>query len=153
MKISEAMTRDVVIVHPDQMIQEAARMMMQSDIGLMPVGDENRLLGMLSDRDIAVRAVAAGLGPDTSVREVMTEDVKYCFEEDDADEVARSMGDQQIRRIPVVSQDKRLVGIVSLCDLVNGKSGDVSDALIGQTLGAISRPGGYHSQQTNGSAV
>ncbi len=153
MKISEAMTRDVVIVHPDQMIQEAARMMMESDIGMMPVGDENRLLGMLSDRDIAVRAVAAGLGPDTSVREVMTEDVRYCFEEDDADEVARNMGDQQIRRIPVVSQDKRLVGIVSLCDLVNGKSGEVSDALIGQTLGAISRPGGYHSQQANGSAV
>ncbi len=146
MKIGEAMTRDVAVARPEQTIQEVARIMLDADIGLVPVGDDDRLVGMLSDRDIAVRAIAAGKGPEAHVSDVMTTDVKYCFEDEDADQVAHNMGEQQIRRIPVVGRDKRLVGIVSLCDLVNGR-GDSSDALVGQTLGAIARPGGLHSHQ------
>src|ERR671933_1354767 len=117
MRVSETMTRDVRIASPDQSIREAARIMAEIDAGVLPVGENDRLVGMITDRDIAIRAVAEGKGPDTSVREVMTEDVKYCFEDEDTDHVARNMADQQVRRLPVVNRDKRLVGILSLGDL------------------------------------
>lgn len=147
MKISEVMTRNVTLARPDQSIRETARIMADADIGLMPVGKDDHLHGMISDRDIALRAVARGLGPDCPVSEVMTTDVKYCFEDDDAADVARNMGEQQIRRIPVVNRDKRLVGIVSLCDLTNAEF----DGIVGETLGSIARPGGRHNQQAEGS--
>jgi CBS domain-containing protein len=97
---------------------------------------------MITDRDIAVRAVAQGKGPDTPVREVMTTDVKYCFDDEDTDQVARNMGDQQIRRLPVVNRDRRLVGILSLGDLAVMQGGQPA----GEALTDISRPGGEHSQ-------
>jgi CBS domain-containing protein len=127
--------------------------MMEADIGLMPVGDDDRLVGMLTDRDIAVRAVAAGMGPETPVADVMTEEVKYCFDDDDAEDVARNMGEQQIRRIPVVNRDKRLVGIVTLSDLASGNGNADADALVGETLGNIARPGGMHSQGADGAVA
>jgi len=113
MQVSEAMTSQVTVATPDQSIQEAARLM-QIDSGFLPVGEDDRLVGMITDRDIAVRAIADGKGPDTPVRDVMTRDVKYCFEDEDVAEVARNMGDEQVRRLPVVNRDKRLVGVSCL---------------------------------------
>lgn len=92
MKVSECMTREVKTIAPDLTIQEAARLMAELDLGALPVGDGNRLVGMITDRDIVVRAIGAGKGPRTAIREVMTADIKYCFEDEDIDEVARNMG-------------------------------------------------------------
>jgi CBS domain-containing protein len=142
MRVSEVMTRDVRVANASETIQDAARIMAEIDAGVVPVGDNDRLVGMLTDRDIAIRAVAKGKGPDTKVSEVMTADVRYCFEDEDTERVCSNLGDQQIRRIPVVDRDKRLVGILSLGDLAiaDGKGGT------GDRLAAISRPGGSHSQ-------
>ena len=144
MRVSEAMTRNVSIARPDQTIQEAARMMADIDAGILPVGDNDRLVGMITDRDIAVRAIAAGKGPGAHVADVMTRDVCYCFEDEDLDDVAHNLGEQQIRRIPVVNRDKRLVGILSLGDLAVMQQGPA-----GEALASISRPGGMHSQSGN----
>jgi CBS domain-containing protein len=142
MKVSEVMTRDVRLIEPTQTIREAARLMAELDTGIMPVREGDRLVGMITDRDIAVRAVAQGRGPDTSVRDVMTDDVKYCYEDDDTDDVARNMADIQVRRLPVLTRDKRLVGIISLGDMaVTDEAGKAGEAVAG-----ISQPGGQHSQ-------
>jgi CBS domain-containing protein len=146
MKVSEVMTQDVRLIEPTQTIRDAARLMAEMDAGIMPVREGDCLVGMITDRDIAVRAVAQGRGPDTSVRDVMTDDVKYCYEDDDTDDVARNMADIQVRRLPVLTRDKRLVGIISLGDMaVTEKSGRAGEAVAG-----ISQPGGQHSQ-TGGS--
>jgi CBS domain-containing protein len=145
MKIREAMTRDVRMVRPDQTIREAAHLMAELDIGALPVEDSDRLVGMITDRDIAVRAVAEGHGADTMVRDVMTAEVKYCFDDQSVEEVTRNMGEQRLRRLPVVDRNKRLVGILSLGDLARDE--DVQDEA-GEALGGISRPGGEHSQST-----
>ena len=142
MKIRDAMTRDVCMVRPDQSIRDAAHMMAELDIGALPVQENDRLVGMITDRDIAIRAVADGKGPDTRVRDVMSKDVKYCFEDETVEAVSRNMGDQQIRRLPVVNRDKRLVGILSLGDVATTR--DSGHA--GQALKGISRPGGAHNQ-------
>jgi CBS domain-containing protein len=146
MLVNEAMTIDVKIANPKQTIRDAARMMAQIDVGVLPVGENDRLVGMITDRDIAVRAVAAGKGPETPIREIMTEEVKYCFEDDDLDDITENMADIKVRRLPVLDRDKRLVGILSLADvaLANG-AGSVGSALCG-----ISEPGGEHSQTSDG---
>ncbi|WP_149537486.1 CBS domain-containing protein [Siccirubricoccus phaeus] len=142
MKVSDKMTRDVRLASPDDSIQQAARCMAECDTGALPVGRGDRLVGMVTDRDIAVRGIAQGKGLDTRVHEVMTTDVKYCFEDEDLDHVARNMGEQQVRRLPVVNRDKRLVGILSLGDVAMGEGPwPAGDALAG-----ASRPGGAHSQ-------
>jgi CBS domain-containing protein len=143
MKVREAMTRDVRLVKPDQPISEAARLMAELDIGALPVEENDRLVGMITDRDIAVRAVAAGRGPDTAVGEVMSREIKYCFEDQSIDEVTQNMGELRIRRLPVLTRDKRLIGILSLGDLAIDE-GARDEA--GEALGGISRPGGQHSQ-------
>jgi CBS domain-containing protein len=143
MKVREAMTRDVRLIKPDQSIREAARAMAELDIGVLPVEENDRLVGMITDRDITVRAVAQGLGPDTPVREVMSPEVKYCFEDQSIDEVTESMGENRIRRLPVLNRDKRLVGILSLGDLAIDETAQDE---AGEALGRISRPGGLHSQ-------
>jgi len=136
------MTRNVRVADPDQTIREAAGTMAELDAGVLPVGDGDRLVGMITDRDIAVRGIAEGKGPDARVRDVMSTEVKYCFEDEQVDDVLRNMGDIQIRRLPVVNRDKRLVGIVSIGDLAtNGAT-----ARAGEALGGISQPGGEHSQ-------
>ena len=130
MRISEVMTRDVRIAAPTDSIQHAARIMAADDFGSLPVGEGDRLVGMLSDRDIAVRAVAQGLSPsDCTVRDVMSGDVKYVFEDETIEEAARIMGELQVRRLPVLNRDKRLVGIVSLGDLAVSKAKPAGDAL------------------------
>ena len=143
MKVSEAMTREVRLARPDQTIREIAQLMSELDIGAVPVEDNDRLVGMITDRDIAVRAIAEGRGPDTKVSEVMTSDIKYCFDDQSIDEVTRNMGDLQVRRLPVVNRDKRLVGILSLGDLaVEQRWADEA----GEALSQISPPGGTTSQ-------
>jgi CBS domain-containing protein len=118
MRVSDAMTRDVRLANPGQSIRDAAKMMAEIDAGVMPVGEDDRLVGMITDRDIAVRAVAQGKGPDTSVREVMSvEQVMYCYEDEELDHVAKNMAEVQVRRLPVLDRNKRLVGIVSLGDI------------------------------------
>ena len=130
MRISEVMTRDVRIAAPTDSIQHAARVMASDDFGSLPVGEGDRLVGMLSDRDIAVRAVAQGLSPsDCTVSDVMSGDVKYVFEDETVEEAARIMGELQVRRLPVLNRDKRLVGIVSLGDLAVSRAKPAGDAL------------------------
>ena len=142
MRVAEVMTQDVRLIEPTQTIRDAARLMAEMDAGIMPVREGDRLVGMITDRDIAVRAVAQGRGPDTPVREVMTDEVKYCYEDDDTDDVARNMAAIQVRRLPVLTRDKRLVGIISLGDMaVSDEAGKTGEAVAG-----ISQPGGQHSQ-------
>ena len=142
MKIREAMTPDVRVANPDETIQQAARLMASLDAGVLPVGENDRLVGMITDRDIAIRAIAEGKGPEAKVRDVMSKDVKYCYEDQDVNEVTRDMADLQVRRLPVLNRDKRLVGIVSLGDIAISPDNErAADALSG-----ISRPGGEHTQ-------
>src|SRR5215218_6116262 len=142
MRVAEVMTRNVRLIEPNQTIRDAAQLMAEMDAGIMPVREGDRLVGMITDRDIVVRAVAQGRGPDTPVREVMTDEVKYCYEDDDTSDVARNMADIQVRRLPVLTRDKRLVGIISLGDLaVTDEAGRAGEAVAG-----ISQPGGQHSQ-------
>jgi CBS domain-containing protein len=136
MKVRDIMTRDVHVMNPDQSLQEVAREMSKKDVGAVPIAENDRLVGMITDRDIAIRAVAEGKGPNLKVRDIMTEQVKYCFEDDDVDHIAKNMADIQMRRLPVVNREKRLVGIVSLGDLAI--RGDKSKA--GETLEQISQP-------------
>jgi CBS domain-containing protein len=142
MRIAEVMTRDVRIASPDETLRQAASMMAAIDAGILPVGDNGRLVGMITDRDIAIRGVGTGLGPDSAIREVMSKEVKYCFEDDDLEEVSRNMGDIQVRRLPVLDHDKKLVGIVSLGDLAMEH-----DAVAGRALSEISEPSGQHTQE------
>ena len=142
MRVSEAMTRDVRVATPGQSIRDVAKMMAEIDAGALPVGENDRLIGMITDRDIAIRAVAQGKGPDTPVRDVMsTEKVLYCYDDEELDNVAKNMGDEQVRRLPVVNREKRLVGIVSLGDLANRERKAATKAVSG-----VSKPGGSHSQ-------
>ena len=143
MQVRESMTRDVRVAAPTQSMREAARLMAELEVGVLPVGENDRLVGMITDRDIAVRGVAAGKGPDTLVRDVMSGEVKYCFEDQSIEEVTANMGDIQVRRLPVLSREKRLVGIISLGD-VAVQSG--REHVAGVALGGISRPGGEHTQ-------
>ena len=145
MKISDCMSRDVQTVKPDQPIQEAAQFMLRVDAGSMPVIEGDRLVGMVTDRDITVRAVAQGRGPETLVREAMTEHVDYCFEDDEVDEVAMKMSDSQVRRFPVLSRESnKLVGIVSLGDLSRSEQSAAATV----ALDGITDPGGTHNQST-----
>jgi CBS domain-containing protein len=128
-KISEVMTSEVQVVQPDDTLQDAAAIMAEQDVGALPVCDGSRLQGMITDRDIAVRAVANGRDADTAVREVMSEDVIWCSEDDDTQEVLGRMGERQIRRIPVVDANRNLVGIVSLGDLAIEDEENVDEAL------------------------
>ncbi|MGF1612219.1 MAG: CBS domain-containing protein [Kiloniellales bacterium] len=125
------MTSDVSLVNPATTVNEASRLMRDHDIGALPIGEDDRLVGMVTDRDIVLRAVADGKDPTaTRVSEVMSDRILYCFDDQSIDEVATNMGDNQVRRLPVLNRDKRLVGIVSLGDLsVGGAAGVASEAL------------------------
>jgi CBS domain-containing protein len=138
MKVSDVMTRDVRVANPDQSIGDAARMMAELDAGALPVGEHDRLVGMITDRDIAVRAVAHGKSPATRIRDVMTDDVKYCFDDEDIDHVAGNMADIQVRRLPVVNRDKRLVGIIAIADIAVSEE----PVVVGEAVSGISEPSG-----------
>lgn len=148
MKVQDAMCRDVKVVAPNQTLIEAASTMAESDVGILPVAENDRLTGMISDRDIAVRGVARGLAPNSKVSDVMSSEVKYCFEDQDISEVTKNMSDLKVRRLPVVSRDKRLVGILSLGDIAT----KCDSAEAAKALSGISEPGGQHSQSSESQA-
>jgi len=140
MLLRDVMTPHVEVIHPDATLREAAQKMKTLDVGPVPVCDGDRLQGMLTDRDITIRATAEGRDPNTTrVREVMTPDVVYCFEDQDVREAARTMEQWQIRRLIVLNQDKRLVGIVSLGDLAT-QTGDeeLDSSELSETLSGVS---------------
>lgn len=141
MQISSIMTRDVQLASPSDTIGDIAKRMADSDIGFLPVGEGDKLVGMVTDRDIVVRGVAKGLEASTPVREVMTRDVMYCNEDQEVDEVVMNMGDIQVRRLAVVDRNKRLCGVVSLADTVRQ-----DEKMTGTGLSGVTRPGGSHSQ-------
>ncbi len=142
MKVSEVMTRDVKTVRPDQTAKEAASFMLDEDAGSMPVSDGDRLIGMITDRDIAVRGVAQGHGPDTPISELMSDEVICAREDDDVEEIATKMSSAQVRRVPVIDANERLCGIVSLGDLAR----ESDDESATQALEGVSAPGSQHSQ-------
>jgi CBS domain-containing protein len=139
--IREIMSADVRMVRPEQSIREAAQLMDEIGVGALPVANQERLVGMVTDRDIAVRAVARGLPLETRVSEVMSPEVKYCFDDDDLGKIVSNMGNIQVRRLPVVDRNKRLVGIIALADIATKTSSE--DAAV--ALSGISEPGGAHT--------
>ena len=142
MKVSEVMTKDIETVRPDQQARDAARFMLQADAGSITVTDGERLVGMITDRDIAVRGVALGYGPETLVSELMTSGVVSAHADEPVEEAARKMGEAQVRRLPVIDDQERLVGIVSLGDLARETDEDTA----GQALEGVSAPGSQHQQ-------
>jgi CBS domain-containing protein len=140
MKLSEIMTRDVVVIQPDDSLQSAAKKMRDLNIGFLPVCDGDDLLGVISDRDITIRALADGMDVNIMLgRDLMTTPAIYCLEDQDVSEAAKIMEENQIRRLVVLSrEDKRLVGVVSLGDLARNESTDRS----GQVLKKVSEPDG-----------
>jgi CBS domain-containing protein len=142
MKVGEVMTREVQTVGPDQTAREAASFMLSADAGAIPVADGDRLMGMITDRDIAVRGVAQGHGPDTPVRELMTNDIVAARIDDDVDDVAVRMSEAQVRRLPVIDEQQKLCGIVSLSDI----SQKADDSTAEQVLEGVTEPGGQHQQ-------
>ena len=138
MQLSDIMTANPVVLGPDTVLREAAQKMRELDSGVMPVGDNDRVVGMLTDRDITVRATADGKDPNTTpVRDVMSSEVIYCFADDDVEVAARKMEEHQIRRVIVLNRDKRLVGIASLGDLAVHAP---TDRLAGEVTEAVSEP-------------
>ena len=138
MQVNELMTRNAQCIPPDATLQEAAQRMKDLDVGVLPVCDDDRVVGVVTDRDIVIRCVASGQDPNLEhVRDAMTPQVNYCFEDDDVVDVAELMSEKQVRRLLVLNRRKRLVGIVSLGDLAveNG-----TEDLAGHALEAISEP-------------
>jgi len=142
MQVRDVMTHEVRLVRPNETIQQAAIVMAEIDAGLLPVTDDDRLIGMVTDRDIAVRGVAKGHGPDTPVRELMSNDVICARIDDDCDEVASKMSEAQVRRLPVIDEQERLCGIVSLGDFAREGATDTAE----QALEGVAQPGGQHQQ-------
>ena len=135
--VKELMSRDVKVISPDMTIGEAAKKMRDGDFGMMPVGENDRMIGTISDRDIAIRAVAEGKDAGTKVRDVMTEGIAWAYEDDSVEQAATIMSKRQVRRLPVVNREKRLVGIVALGDFAV-ESSEIKPAA--QALAEISRP-------------
>jgi CBS domain-containing protein len=141
-RVADVMSRDVKLVSPDENVRHVAQMMREADTGVLPVAEGDRLVGMLTDRDVAVRLVAEGRDPgQTKVRDVMTSDVRYVFEDEDLEHVAENMAEQRVRRLPVMNRQKRVVGVVSLGDIARRQQPLAGKALIG-----ISRERGPHTQ-------
>ena len=142
MKVSDVMTRDVTTVRPDQTARDAAGFMLKVDAGSIPVIDGDRLIGMITDRDIAVRGVAEGHGPETPVRDLMTNDIVAARIDDDVEEIAVRMSQAQVRRLPVIDDQERLCGIVSIGDITQ-KAEDGTAAI---AMEGVTEPGGKHQQ-------
>ena len=140
MKISEVMTTDVQTVSADQTAREAAAFMLRAEAGSIPVCEGERVIGMITDRDIAVRGVAEGRGPDTPVRDLMSDGIVCARAEDNVDDVARRMSQEQVRRLPVLDANEKLIGIVSLGDLARETAGEPAQ----KALEGVSQLGGEH---------
>ena len=137
-RVKDVMSRDVKVISPDATIREAAQKMLSGDFGMMPVGENDRMIGAISDRDIAVRAVAQGRDANTTVREVMSQGIAWAYDDDSVEQAAQIMSEHQVRRLPIVNHDKRLVGIVALGDFAV-ESDDLEPAA--EALSEISQPG------------
>jgi len=135
--LKDVMSTDVRVISPEMTIREAAQTMHEGGFGMMPVGENDRMIGAISDRDIAIRAVAEGKGPSTKVREIMSAGVWWAYDDDTVEHAAKLMSEHQVRRLPVVDRDKRLVGIVALGDFAVDKS-DIKPAA--EALSKISEP-------------
>ena len=132
MRVSDVMTEKVYIAHPEQSLREIAAIMARLDVGALPVEDKGHLVGMITDRDIAVRGVANDREPSSPVRDVMSQEIKYCYEDEKIDHVAHNMSEIQIRRLPVMNRQKELVGIISLADIATKRgSGAAVEAVVG----------------------
>ena len=136
MRIGEIMTNEVKLLSPDDSIQQAACRMRDEDIGSLPVASADRLVGYVTDRDLVVRSLAVGMKLSTPVREVMTERLLYCFEDDEVEAVAQNMAKNQVRRLPVLTREKRLCGIVSLGDIATKGEDEAAE----EALTEISEP-------------
>ena len=143
MLVKEFMTKQVEVGSPDMSLQEAAQKMRDGDFGILPIGENDRLIGMITDRDIAVRGVAEGCDPSQTIREIMSPNVYYCFEDQTLEEVALNLGDNQIRRLPVLDRQKRLVGILSLGDLAQS---DENQDNVEEAFARISRNDHNHHE-------
>jgi len=143
-QLKDVMSHDVKVLSPDATLMDAARQMRDGDFGLMPVSENDRMIGAISDRDIVVRAIAEHKGPDTPVREVMSNTILWAYENDSVEKATKMMSEHQVRRLPIVNADKRLVGIVALGDIAI-EATDTKPA--GQALTGISQPG--HSHHTH----
>ena len=141
MKVSDVMTPDATIANPGDALQDIARIMAKENIGFLPVGENDRLVGMITDRDIVVRGLANGHDGKAKVRDCMTEDVKWCFDDDEVEHATRSMAEQKVRRMPVINHDKRLVGVLSLGDEARNGGADA----VGAAMSHITEPGGKHA--------
>lgn len=139
MKVSDAMTPGAVIARPHETLRTVARRMAMEDVGFLPVGDDTRLVGTITDRDIVVRGLANGHDGEALVSDAMTRDVKYCFADEDMDHVIHNMRANQIRRLPVVDREKHLVGVIALAD---GALKD-SPEMAGIALNGIVEPNGH----------
>jgi CBS domain-containing protein len=138
MRIAEIMTRDPEVIPFDCVLRDAALKMRELDVGMLPISKDDRLVGMLTDRDVTIRATAEGRDPTkTKVSEVMTPEVLYCFEDQDVSEAAKIMQDKQIRRLPILNREKRLVGILSLGDMAV-QSGE--QKIVSATIKEVSEP-------------
>jgi CBS domain-containing protein len=137
MKVGEVMTRDVELVSPEDTIQTAASIMKDIGTGAVLVGTDDRIVGVLTDRDITIRAVAEGKTPEATVQAGMTPEVRYVFDDEDIGDAAQKMAGWQVRRLPVLNRSKRLVGIVSLGDLALEARQPTE---VGKAMEGISRP-------------
>lgn len=139
MKLNEIMTQEVTVIHPDDALQTAAQKMRDQDIGFLPVCDGDRLIGVVTDRDLVVRVLVDGRDPKAEIgRNLVTAPVIYCFEDQDVEEAEQIMEENQIRRLVILNREKRLVGVVSLGDLALTRSADQS----GEVLQSVSEPDG-----------
>ena len=136
-KLKDVMSRDVHVISPEATLKEAAAQMRDGDFGMMPVGENDRMIGAISDRDIVIRAVAEGRDSDTKVRAIMSQGIAWAYEDASVEEAAKIMSEHQIRRLPIVNRDKRLVGIVALGDFAVDSS-DIKPAA--EALAEISKP-------------
>jgi CBS domain-containing protein len=142
MNIRDLMTSDVQTVSPTDTVQQAAGFMLSADTGSIPVCDGGKIVGMITDRDIAVRGIGKGFGPDCSVADLMSKDVVCARDTDDVQAIAQQMSDKQVRRMPVLDADEKLVGMVSLGDL----SRQEQESAAATALEGVSAPGGQHHQ-------
>ena len=136
-KLTDLMSRDVKVISPDTSIRDAANEMREGDFGMLPVGENDRMIGAITDRDIAIRAIAAGKDGSTKVRDVMSEGIFWVYEDQSIDDAAKMMSERQVRRLPVVDRNKRLVGIVALGDFAV-ESSEIRPAA--EALSEISKP-------------
>lgn len=136
-KLKDLMSRDVKVISPEMSIQDAARQMQEGDFGMLPVGENDRMIGAITDRDIAIRAVAQGKDNTTRVRDVMSDGIAWVFEDESVEGAAKMMSERQVRRLPVVDRNKRLVGIIALGDFAV-ESSEMRPAA--QALSEISKP-------------